>query len=94
MMRVKRVLRELLKLFQKNNGDNDSYGDLSDINLLALSIKFLAETKKIDDILFSISKVICDMQITDIDLNKTILLWDDNSLKFNGEKKSDCEKAF
>ncbi|MGQ4891914.1 MAG: hypothetical protein ACP6IP_05415 [Candidatus Njordarchaeia archaeon] len=88
MMRVKRVLRELLKLFQKNNGDNDSYGDLSDINLLALSIKFLAETKKIDDILFSISKVICDMQITDIDLNKTILLWDDNSLKFNGKELS------
>ena len=83
MMRVKRVLRELLKLFQNNDGSCKS---LSDINLLSLSIKFLAETKKIDEILLNIGETICSMQINEPNTNKTVILWDDSKLKFDGEE--------
>ena len=84
MMRVKRALKELLKLFNKPIENGEQYNELSDINILSLSLKFLAETKKIDDVLYEISEILCSSQINKIEGSRKVIIWGDEFIRLEG----------
>ncbi len=83
MDRVRKTLRELLKNFYKSNGDGESVTELSDLNLLSLSLRFLSKTRKVDNTLEEISEILRSMQISKETGIKTIevITWDDEVIK-------------
>jgi len=86
MDRVKKALRELLKFFTNENfNDDHKVSQFLDVNILSLALKFLSETKKIDDVLFEISKTLEMMQVRNNNVETKINIWDNEFIYLNSD---------